>query len=74
MHSSGTPVGTPVFQAAHADPCAEHACHLMEDLEAQGLADQDRWLLLHSSLHGGVPHLARGLQWMHARGSDSAVG
>jgi hypothetical protein len=37
--AAGTPVGTPAFQAAHADRCAAHVCHLMEDLEAPPLAD-----------------------------------
>jgi hypothetical protein len=40
--AEGTPVGTPSFQADHADHCAAHACHLMEDLTALPLADQDR--------------------------------
>jgi hypothetical protein len=40
--SHGTPIGTPAFQAPHADRCGQHAFHLMEDLEALPLADQDR--------------------------------
>jgi hypothetical protein len=63
--ATGTLVGTTAFKEAHADQCAAHACHLMEDLEALPLVDQDHWLLLHSSLQRRVAHLPRGCQWMH---------
>jgi hypothetical protein len=59
-----TPVGTPTFQA---DRCAAHACHLMEDLTALPLADQDHWLLLHGSLQRRVAHLPGGCQWTHVK-------
>jgi hypothetical protein len=49
-----------IFQPAHADACADHACHLMADPQALPLADQDGWLLLHSSLQQRVTHLSQG--------------
>jgi hypothetical protein len=48
--AAGTQVGTPTFQAARADFCADHACQLLDELQVLPLADQDRWLLLHGSL------------------------
>jgi hypothetical protein len=30
--AAGTPIGTPAFQSAHADACADHTCQLMEEL------------------------------------------
>jgi hypothetical protein len=61
--AAGTPVGTPAFQVARADICADHACQLLDKLQVLPLADQDRWLLLHGSLQRRVAHLPRGNQW-----------
>jgi hypothetical protein len=72
--AAGTPVGTPTFQADHADRCAAHTCHLMEDLKAIPLADQDRWLLLHGSLQRRVAHLPRGCQWTHVEAAVQRAG
>jgi hypothetical protein len=63
--AAGTPVGTPAFQAARADICADHAYQLLDELQVLPLADQDRWLLLHGSLQRRVAHLPRGNQWQH---------
>jgi hypothetical protein len=63
--SAGTPVGTPAYQAAQADRCADRACSLMDDLHVLLLADQDRWILLQGSLQQTVAHLPRGCQWTH---------
>jgi hypothetical protein len=48
--AAGTWICTPVFQAALTDACADLACHLMEEVQALQLGDQDHWLLLHTSL------------------------
>jgi hypothetical protein len=48
--AAGTPVGTRAFHAAHANVCADHACLLMDDLQAVLLVEQDRWFLLHGSV------------------------
>jgi hypothetical protein len=61
--AAGTPVGTTAFEAASAATCADKACTLMDRMQALPLADQDRWLLLHSSLQLQVAHLPRGIQW-----------
>jgi hypothetical protein len=63
--AAGTPVGTPSFQTANAESCATRACHLMDELLALSLGDQDRWLALHSSLQKRVAHLPRGCTWEH---------
>jgi hypothetical protein len=63
--AAGTPVGTPAFQAAHADGRASHACRLMDELMALPLGDQDRWLVLSGSLQKRVAHLPRGCRWEH---------
>jgi hypothetical protein len=63
--AAGTPIGTPAFQSARADACADHTCQLMEELQALPLAAQDRWLLLHGSLQRRVAHLPRGCPWQH---------
>jgi hypothetical protein len=61
--AAGTPVGAAAFAAARAATCADHACALMDQMQALPLADQDRWLLLHGSLQRRVAHLPRGNQW-----------
>jgi hypothetical protein len=38
----------------------------MDELLALPLEDQDRWLVLHSSLQKRVAHLPRGCAWEHA--------
>jgi hypothetical protein len=63
--AAGTPIGTPAFQSARADACADHTCQLMEELQALPLAAQDRWLLLHGSLQRRVAYLPRGCPWQH---------
>jgi hypothetical protein len=55
--AAGTPVGTPAYQAAQADRCADRACSLMDDLHALPVADQVRWILLQGSLQWRVAHL-----------------
>jgi hypothetical protein len=65
LQPAGISVGTPAYQAAQADSCADRACSLMDDLEALPLADQDCWILLQSSLQWRVAHLPRGCQWTH---------
>jgi hypothetical protein len=37
---AGTPVGTPAYQAAQANCCADCACSLMDDLLAVPLVDR----------------------------------
>jgi hypothetical protein len=61
--AAGTPVGTTAIEAASAATCADKACTLMDRMQTLPLADQDRWLLLHSSLQLQVAHLPRGIQW-----------
>jgi hypothetical protein len=56
--SAGTRIGTPAFQTANAKGCAKRACHLMDELLTLLLGNQDRWLLLHGSLHERVAHLS----------------
>jgi hypothetical protein len=63
--AAGTPIGTPAFQSARADACADHTCQLMEELQALPLATQNRWLLLHGSCQRQVAHLPRGYPWQH---------
>jgi hypothetical protein len=61
--AAGTPIGTPSFQTANAESCAKRACHLMDELLALPLGDQDCWLVLHFSLQKRVhtcPGAARG--------------
>jgi hypothetical protein len=65
LPAAGTPIGTPSFQTANAESCATRACHLMDELLAQPLGDQDRWLVLHGSLRKRVAHLPRGCSWEH---------
>jgi hypothetical protein len=55
--AAGTPVGTPAYQAAQADRCADRACSLMDNLHALPLADQVRWILLQGNLRRRVAHL-----------------
>jgi hypothetical protein len=62
---TGTPGGSPAFQAAQADMCADHTCQLLAELQVLPLADQDHWLLLHGSLQRRVAHLPQGNQWQH---------
>jgi hypothetical protein len=50
---------------ANAESCATRACHLMDELLALPLGDQDRWLVLHGSLQKRVAHLPRGCTWEH---------
>jgi hypothetical protein len=40
--AAGTPIGTPSFQTANAESCATQACHLMDELLALPLGNQDR--------------------------------
>jgi hypothetical protein len=58
--AAGTPNGTPSFQTANAESCATLACHLMDELLALPLGDQDRLLVLHGSLQKRIAHLPRG--------------
>jgi hypothetical protein len=60
-----TPIGTPAFQTANAESCATQACHLLYELLALSLGDQDGWLLLHSSLQKRAAHLPGGCTWEH---------
>jgi hypothetical protein len=63
--TAGTPIGTPFFQTANIESCATRACHLMDELLALPLGDQDCWLVLHGSLQKRVAHLPRGCIWEH---------
>jgi hypothetical protein len=63
--AAGTPVGTPAYQAAQADRCADRACSLMDDLHALPSVDLDRWILLQGSLQRRVARLPRGCQSTH---------
>jgi hypothetical protein len=61
--AAGTHIGTPSFQTTNAESCATRACHLMDELLALSLGDQDCWLVLHRSLQKRVAHLPRGCTW-----------
>jgi hypothetical protein len=63
--AAGNPIGIPSFQTANAESCATRACHLMDELLALPLGDQDSWLVLHGSLQKRVAQLARGCKWEH---------
>jgi hypothetical protein len=63
--AAGTPIGTPAFQTANAESCATQACHLMYELLALSLGDQDGWLLLHRSLQKRAAHVPGGCTWEH---------
>jgi hypothetical protein len=41
------------------------SCHLMDELLALPLGDQDRWFVLHGSLQKRVAHLPWGCTWQH---------
>jgi hypothetical protein len=61
--AAGTTVGTPALKTAKAESCASRACHLMDELLALPLGDQDRWRVLHGSLQKRFAHLPRGCLW-----------
>jgi hypothetical protein len=63
--AAGSPIGTPSFQTANAERYATRACHLMYELLALPLGDQDRWLVFHGSLQKRVAHLPLGCTWEH---------
>jgi hypothetical protein len=63
--ATGTALSAASFQAARADACADHACTLIDRMQALPLLDQDRWILLHRSLQLRVAHLPRSSQWEH---------
>jgi hypothetical protein len=61
--AAASPVGTPSFQATQASSYADHACHLIVELLALLLGDQDRWLILHGSPQKQLAHLPRACKW-----------
>jgi hypothetical protein len=66
LPAAGTPpLAPPAFQTGNAESCATQACHLMDELLAIPLGDQDRWLVLHGSLQKHVAHLPQSCSWEH---------
>jgi hypothetical protein len=61
--AAGNPVSNPAFQTTYDDGCATRLCHLMDELLSLLLGDQDRWLVLYSSLQKHVAHLPWGCMW-----------
>jgi phosphopantetheine adenylyltransferase len=53
---------------------SDHTRQLLDELQVLFLADQHRWLLLHSSLHRQVVHLPRGNQWEQEVRNEGRVG
>jgi hypothetical protein len=69
-----TALGAAAFQEARADACADHACTLIDRMQALPPLDQDRWILLHGSLQLRVAHLPRSCQWEHVGRAIRRVG
>jgi hypothetical protein len=63
LRAAGTAVGSPSFEAAKANSCADSACALVDELAILPLGEQHQWLVLHGSLQQRVAHLPRGGAW-----------
>ena len=62
---TGTPIGTPAFESAHAQVAADQVCATIEKMMSLPLKAQDRFLLLTISCQCPMLHYARAVPWVH---------